>query len=180
MTNYRKTFQNEIFAELNSKKHTPSPTVLRNCGIAQNLSFAKAEKGNFARNDFSNDCANCSFFAQNWCAKKEKFCVSFRKNCAKVLRMETLPLPSSYPVFFPSTFFAPRLSSLYLLLTPSFFPLPSSHPVFLPSTFFAPRLSSLYLPFAPSFRFKVVKPFLFLSNWSSVCTLKQTSFVNLN
>ena len=38
-----------------------------------------------------NDCANCCFFAQNWCAKKEKFCVSFRKNCAKVLRMETLP-----------------------------------------------------------------------------------------
>ena len=32
------------------------------------------------------------FFAQNWCAKKEKFCVSFRKNCAKVLRMETLLL----------------------------------------------------------------------------------------
>ena len=38
----------------------------------------------------ANDCANCWFFAQNWCAKKEKFCVSFRKNCAKVLRMETL------------------------------------------------------------------------------------------
>ena len=42
---------------------------------------------------FANDCANyCFFFAQNWCAKKEKFCVSFRKNCAKVLRMETLLL----------------------------------------------------------------------------------------
>ena len=39
---------------------------------------------------FANDCANCCFFVQNWCAKKEKFCVSFRKNCAKVLRMETL------------------------------------------------------------------------------------------
>ena len=25
--------------------------LVRNCGIAQNLSFAKAEKGNFARND---------------------------------------------------------------------------------------------------------------------------------
>ena len=36
---------------------------------------------------FANDCANCCFFAQNWCSKKEKFCVSFRK---KVLRMETL------------------------------------------------------------------------------------------
>ena len=39
---------------------------------------------------FGNDCTNCCFFAQNWCAKKEKFCVSFQKNCAKVLRMETL------------------------------------------------------------------------------------------
>ena len=58
----RKTFQNKILPELNSKKHTPSPTawVLRNCGIAQNsscgiaqnLSFLKAKKGNFTRNDF--------------------------------------------------------------------------------------------------------------------------------
>jgi len=41
----RKTFQNKIFPELNSKKHTPSPTILflGNCGIGQNLSFAKAE-----------------------------------------------------------------------------------------------------------------------------------------
>ena len=39
---------------------------------------------------FANDCANCCFFAQNWCTKKEKFCISFRKNCAIVLRMVTL------------------------------------------------------------------------------------------
>ena len=39
---------------------------------------------------FANDCTNCCFFAQNWCAKKEKNCVSFRKNCGKVLRMEIL------------------------------------------------------------------------------------------
>ena len=93
VTNYRKTFQNKIFPELNSKKHTPLPTfwVLRNCGIAQNLSFAKAEKGNFARNDFCEWLRKLLFFfAQNWCSKKEKFCVLFRKNCAKVLRMETL------------------------------------------------------------------------------------------
>ena len=59
MVNYVKVtnflFQNNIFPELNSKKHTQSPTIwfLRNCGIeqnsscgiAQNLSFAKAEKG---------------------------------------------------------------------------------------------------------------------------------------
>ena len=88
--------------ELNSKKHTPSPTVwfLRNCGIAQNfscriaqnLSFAKTVKGNFARNDFCEWFRKLLFFAQNWCAKKEKFCVSFRKNCVTVLRMETLYL----------------------------------------------------------------------------------------
>ena len=89
VTNYRKTFQNKIFPKLNSKKHTPSPTVwvLRNCGIAQNLSFAKAEKGNFARNDFYEWLRKLLFFFR---AKKEKFCASFRKNCAKVLRMETL------------------------------------------------------------------------------------------
>ena len=92
MVNYvkgtnRKTFQ----TRLNSKKHTPSPTVwfLRNCGIAQNFSFAKAELGNFARNDFCEWLRKLLFFfAQNWCAKKEKFCVSFHKNCAKVLQME--------------------------------------------------------------------------------------------
>ena len=76
--------------ELNSRKHTPSPTVwfLRNCviaqnsscRIAQNLSFAKTEKGNFARNDFCEWLRKLLFFfTQNWCAKKEKFCVSFRK-----------------------------------------------------------------------------------------------------
>ena len=92
-SDHRKTFQNKILPELNYKKHTPSPTVwfLRNCGIAQNLSFAKAEWGNFARNDFCEWLRKfLFFFAQNWCAKKEKFCVSFGKNCAKVLRMETL------------------------------------------------------------------------------------------
>ena len=58
--------------ELNSRKHTPSPTVwfLRNCGIAQNsscriaqnLSFAKTEKGNFARNDFCEWLRKLLFF----------------------------------------------------------------------------------------------------------------------
>ena len=86
--------------ELNSKKRTPSPTVwfLWNCGIAQNVScriaqnlrFAKTVKGNFARNDFCEWFRKLLFFTQNWCAKKEKFCVLFRKNCATVLRMETL------------------------------------------------------------------------------------------
>ena len=50
----------------------------------------KRNRAIFREMTFANDCANCCFFAQNWCANKGKFCVSFRKNCAKVLRMETL------------------------------------------------------------------------------------------
>ena len=81
-TNYRKTFQNKIFPELNSKKHTPSPTVwvLRNCGIAQNsscgiaqtLSLAKAEKGNFARNDFCGWLRKLLFFRAKLMRKERK------------------------------------------------------------------------------------------------------------
>ena len=87
---YRKTFQNKIFPELNSKKHTPTNrlifTKLRNCAkLSQTRNWAILREMTFA-----NYCANCCFFAQNWCAKKEKNCVSFRKNCAKVLRMEPL------------------------------------------------------------------------------------------
>ena len=89
----RKTFQNKIFPELNSKKH-----ILRNCGIAQNSSCGicktwvsqKRNRAILREMTFANDCANCCFFTQNWYAKKEKFCVAFRKNCAKVLRMKTL------------------------------------------------------------------------------------------
>ena len=88
----RKTFQNKIFPELNSKKHTSSPTVwfyeivvLRKTYVSQ-----KRNKAILHEMTFANDCANCCFFAQNWRAKKEKYCVSFRKNCAKVLRMGTL------------------------------------------------------------------------------------------
>ena len=47
-----------------------------------------SQKGNRAilrEMTFANDCVNCCF-----CAKEEKFCLSFRKNCAKVLWMETL------------------------------------------------------------------------------------------
>ena len=98
MVNYvkvtnRKTFQNKIFPELNSQKHTPSPIIwfLWNCGIAQNLSFKKKRNRAILREmTIANNYANCCFFAQIWCAKKEKFCVSFRINCTKVLRMETL------------------------------------------------------------------------------------------
>ena len=103
MVNYvkvtnRMTFQHKIFPELNSKKHTPSPTVwfLRNCAKLKlrncaKLKFRKSGIGQFLREMTLRMIAQIVvFFAQNWCAKKEKFCVSFRKNCAKVLRMETL------------------------------------------------------------------------------------------
>ena len=82
VTTYRKTFQNKIFPELNSKKHTPSSTVwvLRNCGItqnsscgiAQNLSFAKAEKGNFARSDFCEWLRKLLFFRAKLMRKERK------------------------------------------------------------------------------------------------------------
>ena len=52
---------------------------------------------------FANCCANCCFFfAQNWCAKKEKISVSFRENCAKVLRMKTIFMDSK--ISFPGSY----------------------------------------------------------------------------
>ena len=82
VTKYRKTFQNKILPELNYKKHTPSPTVwfLRNCGIAQNsscriaqnLSFAKTELGNFARNDFCGWLRKLLFFRAKIMRKERK------------------------------------------------------------------------------------------------------------
>ena len=63
-------------------------TKLWNCA---KLEFRKSGIGQFCAKWLLRMIgANCCFFAQNWCAKKEKFCVSFRKNCAKVLQMETL------------------------------------------------------------------------------------------
>ena len=64
---------------------------LKNCGIAELRKTLVAElrktwvsqkrkRAILREIFFANDCANCCFFfAQNWCAKKEKFCVSFRK-----------------------------------------------------------------------------------------------------
>ena len=89
MTN-RKTFQNKTFPELNSKKHTPSPNRLSFTKLRKTWVSQKRKRAILRKMTFANDCTNCCFFAQNWCAKKEKFCVSFRKNCANVLRMETL------------------------------------------------------------------------------------------
>ena len=82
--------------ELNSKKHTPSPIVwfLRNCGIEQNLSFAKTVKGNFARNDFCEWLRKLLFFfaqrkknfafcsakiAQQFCEWKPYMYLSFKR-----------------------------------------------------------------------------------------------------
>ena len=66
-------------------------TKLRNCA---KLEFRKSGIGQFCAKWLLRMIAQIVvFFAQNWCAKKEKFCVSFRKNCAKVVRMVTLRLP---------------------------------------------------------------------------------------
>ena len=70
------------FSRIETHRHQPE---LRKTWVSQ-----KRNRAILREMTFANDCANCCFFAQNWCAKKEKFCVSFRKNCAKVLRMETL------------------------------------------------------------------------------------------
>ena len=74
VTNYRKTFKNKIFPELNSKKHTPSPTVLvlRNCGIAQNLSFAKAVKGQFCAKWLLRMIAQIVVFSRKTDAQRKK------------------------------------------------------------------------------------------------------------
>ena len=80
MTNYRKTFQNKIFPELNSKKHTHCHQpfdFLRNCGIAQNLSFAKAELGNFVRNDICEWLRKLLFFFRAKLMRKERKILRF-------------------------------------------------------------------------------------------------------
>ena len=69
---------------------------MRNRRIVELRNYAKLELGKSGIGQF---CAKwllqmiaqiAVFIAQNWCATKDKFCVSFHKNCAKVLRMETL------------------------------------------------------------------------------------------
>ena len=74
--------------------------------LSMKRNFAKTVKGNFARNDFCEWLRKLLFFAQNWCAKKEKFCVSFRKNCATVLRMETLGRGRGYLSNFMCIFYS--------------------------------------------------------------------------
>ena len=108
----RKTFQHKIFPELNSKKHTPSPipfdfyeiAELRKTIVAELRKTWVSKKRNRAilREMTWMIAQIVVFFAQNWCAKKEKFCVSFCKNCAKVLRMETLNLIKNVEI--PSIF----------------------------------------------------------------------------
>jgi len=83
-------FESVLLAEIDSKSSFKRKTLvaeLRKTWVSQ-----KRNRAILREMTFANDCGNCCCFAQNWCAKKEKFCVSFRKNCAKVLRMETSPL----------------------------------------------------------------------------------------
>ena len=98
VTKYRKTFQNKIFQNWilrNTHCHQPFDFygIAQNssCGIAQNLSFAKCRIGQFCEKWLLRMIMQIVVFCtKNRWAKEEKICVSFRKNCAKVLRMETL------------------------------------------------------------------------------------------
>ena len=82
VTKYRKTFQNKIFPELNSKKHTRHQPFnfyeiaelrktlvaeLRKTWVSQN-----AEKGNFARNDFCEWLRKLLFFRAKLMRNKRK------------------------------------------------------------------------------------------------------------
>ena len=57
--------------------------VLRNCGIAQNLSFAKAEKSNFARNDFCEWLHKLLFFRAKLMHKERKILRFVRQKLRK-------------------------------------------------------------------------------------------------
>ena len=100
-----KTFQNQIFPEFRYRRKTFQFQEIHTYDyneIAElrKTRVAKKRKRTILREmTFANGSANCCFFAQNRCATKEKFCVSFRKNCAKVLRMETLV---QIPIFLES------------------------------------------------------------------------------
>ena len=58
--------------------------------VAQNRKTQKWNSAILREIKFANDCAKCYFFAQKCNATKAKVYAFFRKNCAKVLRMETL------------------------------------------------------------------------------------------
>ena len=57
--------------------------VLRNCGIAQNLSFAKAEKSNFARNDLCEWLRKLLFFRAKLMHKERKILRFVRQKLRK-------------------------------------------------------------------------------------------------
>ena len=54
---------------------------------------------------FCSDCAKCYFFVQKCSARKAKTCAFFCKNCAKVLRMETLAFIKIYHSAFSWIYF---------------------------------------------------------------------------
>ena len=54
---------------------------------------------------FCSDCAKCYFFVQKCSARKAKTCAFFGKNCAKVLRMETLAFIKIYHSAFSWIYF---------------------------------------------------------------------------
>ena len=94
LVNYVKGTNRKIFPELNSKKHTPSPTIdfYEIAELPKTWVLQKRNRAILREMSFANDCANCCFFRAKLMRKERKFYVSFRKNCAKVLRMETLTM----------------------------------------------------------------------------------------
>ena len=84
MTNYRKTFQNKIFPELNSKKHTRRHqpfdfyeiAELRKTLVAELRKTWVSEKRNRAilrEMTFANDFANCCFSRKTDAQRKKNF-----------------------------------------------------------------------------------------------------------
>ena len=89
----RKPFQNKIFPELNSKKHTPSFDFYEIAELRKTWISQKRNRAILREMTFANEMN-----AQ----RKKKISVSFRKNCAKVLRMETLFMDSK--ISFPGSY----------------------------------------------------------------------------
>ena len=86
---YKRSLNQEPFSNTRKKQNCSKQSCKkRNREILRELTFA-------------NICAISFFSAQRCYTAKDIFCVSFRKNCAKVLWMKTISLKSySCPIFY--------------------------------------------------------------------------------
>ena len=86
---YKRSLNQEPFSNTRKKQNCSKQSCKkRNREILRELTFA-------------NICAISFFSAQRCYTAKDIFCVSFRKNCAKVLWMETISLKSySCPILY--------------------------------------------------------------------------------